>query len=86
MQLGADNNGCDVYVDLEAIGALEIGGPITQRDSGFKEFFRGEGQPTASALDATVAPAAIQRQHSCFAFGRFVVALYGSFGNRQRVR
>ncbi len=54
--------------------------------SGFKECFRGEGQPTASAHDATVAPVAIQRQHSCFAFGRLVVALYGCFGDRQRVR
>jgi LysM repeat protein len=33
VQLGADDNGRDVYVDLEAIGALEIGGPIGQRDS-----------------------------------------------------
>ena len=30
VQLGVDDNGRDVYVDLEAIGALEIGGPITR--------------------------------------------------------
>jgi hypothetical protein len=33
VQLGVDDDGRDVYVDLEALGALEVGGPQSQRDA-----------------------------------------------------
>ena len=33
VQLGIDDRGRDVYVDLEALGALEVGGSATQRDA-----------------------------------------------------
>jgi DNA-binding SARP family transcriptional activator len=33
VQLGVDDAGRDVYVDLEALGVLEIGGPSAHRDS-----------------------------------------------------
>src|SRR5688572_17149749 len=33
VQLGIDDSGRDVYVDLEAVGALEVGGSATQQDA-----------------------------------------------------